>query len=62
MGNTTTKADPFTVEVHLVPLPESEAEDRRRHLRALLFRAALRLAQPQSRMKPEAESLETVQK
>jgi len=63
MGNATTKASPFTVEVHFVPLPESEAEERRQHLGALLFRAALRVAQPQSRMKPdEAGSLEPVQK
>jgi hypothetical protein len=48
MGNTLTKDNAFTVEVHFVPLPESEGEESRRHLRALLFRAALRLAQPQS--------------
>lgn len=53
--------DPFAVEVHFVPLPESEIEERRRGLRSLLLRGALRVVQHQFPAKP-AEILEPVQK
>ena len=39
---------PFGVEVHFVPLPADEAEERRRRLRALLLRGALRFVQQRS--------------
>lgn len=37
-----TIADQLRVEVHFVPLPTTELEERREHLRALLLRGALR--------------------
>lgn len=53
-------ANPFTVEVQFVPLPESAAEERKRRLRSLLLRGALRVVQHQFPAKPEAEILESV--
>ena len=37
-----TIANQLAIEVHFVPLPTKELEERREHLRALLVRGALR--------------------
>ena len=49
MGN----SSQFTVEVHFVPLPPQELDERRRRLAALLLRGALRLTHQAQEPEPE---------
>lgn len=45
IGNGMPRPDPFPVEVHFVPLPAAERDERSRRLRELLLRGGIRLAQ-----------------
>jgi hypothetical protein len=59
------KINQFVVEVHFVPLPATEMEERRERLRVLLLRGALRFVQYQpldSRPVPDSVSRELAQK
>jgi len=51
-----TKAAQLTIEVHYVPLPANELEERRARLRSLLLRGASRWLREQEQLprKPEA--------
>jgi hypothetical protein len=55
-----TKANQLVVEVLFVPLSAAEIEDRRKRLRVLLIRGALRVVQYQSpNSPPPPESIRT---
>ena len=47
MGNGP-RADAFAIDMRFVPLPLNEREERRRQLRTLLLRGALRAVQQQA--------------
>jgi hypothetical protein len=51
-----TKADQFAIEVHFVPLPVNELEERRDCLRTLLLRGALRVIRQQNDCSQAQES------
>ena len=48
-------ATQLAVEVHYVPLPASEIEERRARFRALLLRGAIRLVRQQAAEREAAE-------
>jgi hypothetical protein len=59
------RADQLAIEVHYVPLPADELEDRRARLRALLLRGALRVIRqqlPSLPALPEADPVEITRK
>ncbi len=53
------KADQLVVELHFVPLSSAELDERRRRLRALLLRGALRFVQQDGDCNPQAAKPET---
>jgi hypothetical protein len=64
-GQYMARADQLAIEVHYVPLPADELEDRRAHLRALLLRGALRVMRqqhPSLPSLPEADPVEITRK
>lgn len=61
-GQYMTKADQLAVEVHFVPLPAKEMEERRERLRVLLLRGALRFVRQHTdcRQAKESEATEAL--
>ncbi len=61
VANMAMRTRSLLVECHFVPLPSDEAEDRKRRLRALLFKGAVRCAQGSIDAEQRVDSSQDVQ-